>query len=359
MVVLDALDEQTDLRPLAELLADPQIEVVVHAGRQDVALLRRCAADRGDADLRHPDRRRLRRPARPRPATTRCCARCSASACRRPPATRAGTAARSTPSSSPTRARTCCTCSSSPPSSSGACATASRLGWAIEECRYLETRDRRPRRRHRLRAAAARQLAEPERARDRARAGRAGASRSPSARTGRSRPCSTTPRWSSWQSGRRAAPRQLEGVRGVNPGSLRRRGDDLLAAIARGAARPPIPVEAERREPSTPLDGPQIALAEALVRARALEAGLAYELIAARADLAAIVCCARSGQPEPDVRTLAGWRREVVGERAARAASRRTRDRDRPRRPPGHHAAHPRHITMWRRRGLQAAHVRI
>ena len=50
------------------------------------------------------------------------------------------------------------------------------------------------------------------------------------------------------------------------------------------------------------------------MRARALEAGLAYELIAARADLAAIVCCARSGQAEPDVRTLAGWRREVVGE---------------------------------------------
>jgi ribonuclease D len=112
------------------------------------------------------------------------------------------------------------------------------------------------------------------------------------------------------------APRSaeaLEGVRGVNPGSLRRRGGDLLAAIARGTARAPIPVEAERREPSTPLDGPQIALAEALVRARALESGLAYELIAARADLAAIVC-ARSGRREPDVRTLTGWRRELVGE---------------------------------------------
>ena len=43
VVVLDALDEQTDLAPLATLLADPQIEVVVHAGRQDIALLRRCA----------------------------------------------------------------------------------------------------------------------------------------------------------------------------------------------------------------------------------------------------------------------------------------------------------------------------
>src|ERR1039458_10777262 len=43
VVVLDVLDEQTDLGPLAALLADPQIEVIVHAGRQDAALLRRCA----------------------------------------------------------------------------------------------------------------------------------------------------------------------------------------------------------------------------------------------------------------------------------------------------------------------------
>src|SRR6202050_3613236 len=42
--VLDALHEATDLAPLAQLLAAPQVEVIVHAGRQDVALLRRCAA---------------------------------------------------------------------------------------------------------------------------------------------------------------------------------------------------------------------------------------------------------------------------------------------------------------------------
>ena len=50
------------------------------------------------------------------------------------------------------------------------------------------------------------------------------------------------------------------------------------------------------------------------MRARALEAGLAYELIAARADLAAIVASVRVGRREPDVRTLTGWRREVVGD---------------------------------------------
>jgi ribonuclease D len=56
-----------------------------------------------------------------------------------------------------------------------------------------------------------------------------------------------------------------------------------------------------------------VALSEALLRSRAREAGLAYELLAARADLQAIVASARSGSEEADVRTLRGWRRELVG----------------------------------------------
>ena len=47
---------------------------------------------------------------------------------------------------------------------------------------------------------------------------------------------------------------------------------------------------------------------------RARDAGIAYELIAARAELQAIVASRRSGSNEPDVRTLRGWRRELVGE---------------------------------------------
>ena len=39
--VLDPLTEEFDPAPLAALLADPDIQVVLHAGRQDVALLRR------------------------------------------------------------------------------------------------------------------------------------------------------------------------------------------------------------------------------------------------------------------------------------------------------------------------------
>src|SRR5689334_2268281 len=39
--VLDPLTQEYDPAPLGAVLADPQVEIVVHAGRQDVALLRR------------------------------------------------------------------------------------------------------------------------------------------------------------------------------------------------------------------------------------------------------------------------------------------------------------------------------
>ncbi len=44
-----------------------------------------------------------------------------------------------------------------------------------------------------------------------------------------------------------------------------------------------------------------------------MEAGLAYELIASRSDLEQIIAAARQSAPEPEVRTLGGWRRELVG----------------------------------------------
>jgi len=106
----------------------------------------------------------------------------------------------------------------------------------------------------------------------------------------------------------------LRDIRGVNPDVVRRRGADVVAAVARGLGAEPIRLDDEERYATETVDGPTIALAEALVRARALEAGLAYELIAARADLAPVVVAARRGRPEPRVRTLEGWRRELVGE---------------------------------------------
>jgi ribonuclease D len=111
-----------------------------------------------------------------------------------------------------------------------------------------------------------------------------------------------------------ADTRALGNIRGVTPDVVRRRGRDIVAAIERGHAAEPIKLEAEERLGSDSGDGPVIALAESLVRARALEAGLAYELIAARADLSPVVVSVRRGIEPPAVRTLQGWRRELVGD---------------------------------------------
>jgi ribonuclease D len=112
---------------------------------------------------------------------------------------------------------------------------------------------------------------------------------------------------------RPATMERLTHIRGLHEGTLRRRGRAILAAIERGRERAPIPSDAERGIPPDAEDGPLIALAEALVRTRAMEADVAYELIASKADLQKIVTAVRTGGAEPDVRTMQGWRREVVG----------------------------------------------
>jgi ribonuclease D len=106
---------------------------------------------------------------------------------------------------------------------------------------------------------------------------------------------------------------RLEQIRGLHQQALRKRGRDIIAAVDRGREREPIPRDGDKPLPADPLDGPAVALSEALVRTRTLEAGLAYELVAARADLERIARAVRLGAPEPEVRTLEGWRRALVG----------------------------------------------
>ena len=92
--VLDPLVDTFDPTPLAEVFADPSIEIVLHAGRQDVAILRRewnttftnvfdTQVAAGFAGLLGPGR--LQRPAARRAPDP---------ACRRPRASPAGTRAR-------------------------------------------------------------------------------------------------------------------------------------------------------------------------------------------------------------------------------------------------------------------------
>jgi ribonuclease D len=121
----------------------------------------------------------------------------------------------------------------------------------------------------------------------------------------------------------RGAPRSVDklgDVRGLYPKAIRRWGDEIIAAVRRGEESEP-PAKEGGGGFSVAADAPVIALCEALVRARALEAGLAYELIASRADLTRVVVAARQGRPEPEVRTLQGWRRELVGDELDRLLS--------------------------------------
>jgi ribonuclease D len=107
---------------------------------------------------------------------------------------------------------------------------------------------------------------------------------------------------------------RMRQIRGINESTMHRRGKAVLEAVERGREREPIAVEGERPAQTRPDDAVLIALGEALVRARALESKIAYELIAAKADLQRIALAVRDDQPEPAVRTLEGWRRELVGE---------------------------------------------
>src|SRR3954447_9390483 len=110
-----------------------------------------------------------------------------------------------------------------------------------------------------------------------------------------------------------ATLQELERIRGIRPDTGRRRGKQIIEAVARGRDAEPPPAEDVQRNEIDSRDAPVISLAESLVRSRALGAGLAYELVAARADLQAVVSAAREGRPEPDVRTLRGWRRDLAG----------------------------------------------
>ena len=297
--------------PLAGVLADPEIEIVVHAGRQDVAILRRewgtdvsnvfdtqvaagfagFSAQAGYNGLLH-DVLKIRLPktasftrwdARPLTDEQLRYAR--------------GDVEHLLPLADDIRSRL---------EASG------RLEWAREECRAIaQATDERDPEEVWRRLPRATGL-DP---RERAVARELGAWRERTAER-ENRPVGAVLRDPTVIELAKRTPqgrKELAQIRGISPDVVRRRGDDIIAAIRRGRAAEPIRLDEADRLSTEPQDGPVIALAEALVRSRAQEAGLAYELIAARADLAPIVVAARRSLEEPDVRTLRGWRRGLVG----------------------------------------------
>jgi ribonuclease D len=104
---------------------------------------------------------------------------------------------------------------------------------------------------------------------------------------------------------------ELGDIRGLPEATLHRRHRELLAAIARGEERE-APETGASAPPPDPRGAPAVALASALVRHRSQETGVAVQLIATQPELTRLVDDVRRGT-EPRARVLEGWRRELVG----------------------------------------------
>jgi ribonuclease D len=103
----------------------------------------------------------------------------------------------------------------------------------------------------------------------------------------------------------------LAHVRAIPEQTFHRHWRGLVEAVERGNSAEPI--AGRPGADSDPRDAPLVAVAQALVRQRALDSELAPELLATQADLATIVAALRRGNPPDGNRALQGWRRELVG----------------------------------------------
>jgi ribonuclease D len=310
IILIDTLREDHNLAPMAALLADPEIEVVLHAGRQDVAILRRAwgtdvrnvfdtqiAAGFAGASAQAGYGNLLGQILGRRVGKTASYTRWDA----RP----------LTEEQLRYAAEDVVHLLELADELHRRLGETGRLEWAREECKRLESAtDERDPDSVWERLPRVGQL-DP---RSRAVARRLAAWRERTA-SSEDRPVGSVLADPALVEAAKRHPSSADGlahIRGVHRSIIKRRGDAILAAIEQGLADPPIPREAAGPR-SDPSDAPMIALAEALLRARALEAGLAYELIASRSELEAIVGAARRSEPEPPVRTLTGWREELVG----------------------------------------------
>jgi ribonuclease D len=105
----------------------------------------------------------------------------------------------------------------------------------------------------------------------------------------------------------------LEQIRGLPQQTLHRRTRELLDAIAAGTRDEPLdgPPSPPQREAA---EAPVVSLAQALVRHRSRESKIATELIATQSELTAAVGALRRGEQPDDIRVLRGWRYELVGQ---------------------------------------------
>jgi ribonuclease D len=309
IILIDPLNG-VDVTPLAELLADPAIEVVLHAGRQDVAILRRAWS----TEINNIFDTQIAAGFAGAGAQTGYGNLLGAMLGRRVGKTASYTRWDARPLTAEQlsyAAEDVAHLLELADELERRLTETGRLEWAREECRRLEgATDERDPNTAWERLPRVGQL-DP---RGRAVAKELAAWRERTA-SGEDRPVGSVladPALVELAKRHPSSLQALEQIRGIHPSGIRRRGQAILEAIAAGMKEPPIPRD-EPKGRSEPEDTPLVVLAEALLRARSLEAGLAYELIASRHELELIVGAARRGDPEPDVRALEGWRSELVG----------------------------------------------
>ncbi len=108
---------------------------------------------------------------------------------------------------------------------------------------------------------------------------------------------------------------ELKTIRGIEPREAERYAPGILKAIERGHEAPPV------KRPTAPNKHIQMrarmiaGLADALLRARAEQAGIAPELVASRSELDALLFAVLSGRvDDSEHRLLQGWRRDLAGD---------------------------------------------
>jgi ribonuclease D len=308
--VLDPIEGGFDPQPLASVLADPAVEVVLHAGRQDVALLRRAwstevtnvfdtqvAAGFLGFGNQEGYEALVRRVMGVRLHGSEGFTRWDKRPLTEQQLSYARDDARCLLALGDELERRL--------------AEAGRLDWARQECRALESAsdDRGAQRAYERLPRLAR--LEPE---SRAVALELAEWREQVARRMDRPPAFVVPDQALVELARRrpSERRELEHTRGLPPQTLHRRGAEIVDAIERGRRREP-PAPPPEKSPREPRDGPLVSLAQALVRQRSLESGVAVELIATQAELAALVAGVRRGDDGDSVRVASGWRRELVG----------------------------------------------
>lgn len=187
-----------------------------------------------------------------------------------------------------------------------------RLEWALEECRALESASD-----ERSAEIAYQGLPRLGRLTDqqRALAFELASWRDETARKIDRPPPSVMPDHVLWEIARRAPTdrKALSQIRGMPERTLGRHHQEIAEAVRRGKQAEPIPHEERRSDPDRG-DAPLVALCQALVRQRALDSEIAVEFVATQADLSRIVMRRRMGEDTGDIRPLFGWRREMVGD---------------------------------------------